>query len=336
MDMNNMKTTYKKSLQLLSHLTGIACLLLALVSCEKDASTPASHTIDYADNRCWFENKQGVTEKNIDLFYVVPTCIWDYTDSLGQTQHHMDVFNAEQRALTDPSIQLAKSVLADSCNFFSPYYRQISMDSWLTLDTALIEGRFELAYQDVADAFHYYMEHDNQGKPFILAGHSQGAKAVIELLKREMTPDISRKLIATYAIGYTVTPEELAGYSTLRPAQDSIDTGVLIGFNSVTRPEAVSPLFRDNVVCINPVNWRTDATPAPSYQGFTVVQDTTIHTLIVTGIDEDQYFIPSVEALLPKGNLHVQEFNLYNEDLRKNVLQRIRAYRSQSVNEKQE
>ena len=325
--MNNMKTTYKKSLQLLFHLTGIACLLLALVSCEKDSSAPASPTIDYSDNRCWFENKQDATGKDVDLFYVVPTCIWDYTDSLGQTRHHMDIFNTEQRALTDASIQLAKSVLADSCNFFSPYYRQISMDSWLTLDTALIEGRFELAYQDVADAFHYYMEHDNQGKPFILAGHSQGAKAVIELLKREMTPDISRKLIATYAIGYTVTPEELAGYSTLRPAQDSIDTGVLIGFNSVTRPDAVSPLFRDNVVCINPVNWRTDATPATSYQGFTVAQDTTIHTLIVTGIDEEQYFIPSVAALLPKGNLHVQEFNLYNEDLRKNVLQRIRAFR---------
>lgn len=327
MDMNNMKTTYKKSLQLLFHLTGIACLLLALVSCEKDSSAPASDTIDYSDNRCWFENKQDATGKDVDLFYVVPTCIWDYTDSLGQTRHHMDIFNTEQRALTDPSIQLAKSVLADSCNFFSPYYRQISMDSWLTLDTALIEERFKLAYQDVADAFHYYMEHDNQGKPFILAGHSQGAKAVIELLKREMTPDISRKLIATYAIGYTVTPEELAGYPTLRPAQDSIDTGVLIGFNSVTRPDAVSPLFRDNVVCINPVNWRTDATPATSYQGFTVAQDTTIHTLIVTGINEEQYFIPSVAALLPKGNLHVQEFNLYNEDLRKNVLQRIRAFR---------
>ena len=325
--MNNMKTTYKKSLQLLFHLTGIACLLLALVSCEKDSSAPASDTIDYSDNRCWFENKQDATGKDVDLFYVVPTCIWDYTDSLGQTRHHMDIFNTEQRALTDPSIQLAKSVLADSCNFFSPYYRQISMDSWLTLDTALIEERFKLAYQDVADAFHYYMEHDNQGKPFILAGHSQGAKAVIELLKREMTPDISRKLIATYAIGYTVTPEELAGYPTLRPAQDSIDTGVLIGFNSVTCPDAVSPLFRDNVVCINPVNWRTDATPATSYQGFTVAQDTTIHTLIVTGIDEEQYFIPSVAALLPKGNLHVQEFNLYNEDLRKNVLQRIRAFR---------
>ena len=301
----------QSSLHFLKHLAYLVCLLLTLASCEKNASTPISDTIDYSNPQCWFENKQDTTGKNVDLFYVVPTCVWDYTDSLGQTRHHMDIFNAEQRALVNPSIQLAKSVLADSCNFFSPYYRQISMD----------------AYQDVADAFHYYMEHDNQGKPFLLAGHSQGAKAVIELLKREMTPDISRKLIATYAIGYTVTSEELANYPTLRPAQDSIDTGVLIGFNSVTCPEAVSPLFRDNVVCINPVNWRTDATPAPSYQGFTISLDTTIHTLIVTGIDEEQYFIPSVETLLPKGNLHVQEFNLYNEDLRKNVLQRIRAYR---------
>ena len=318
-------------LHFLKHLAYFVCLLFTLASCEKNASTPVNDTIDYSNPQCWFENKQDAMGKNVDLFYVVPTCVWDYTDSLGQTRHHMDIFNAEQRALVNPSIQLAKSVLADSCNFFSPYYRQISMDSWLTLDTALIEERFKLAYQDVADAFHYYMEHDNQGKPFILAGHSQGAKAVIELLKREMTPDISRKLIATYAIGYTVTPEELANYPTLRPAQDSIDTGVLIGFNSVTRPEAVSPLFRDNVVCINPVNWRTDATPTPSYQGFTVSLDTTIHTLIVTGIDEEQYFIPSVETLLPKGNLHVQEFNLYNEDLRKNVLQRIRAYRKKSL-----
>ena len=69
MDMNNMKTTYKKSLQLLFHLTGIACLLLALVSCEKDSSAPASDTIDYSDNRCWFENKQDATGKDVDLFY---------------------------------------------------------------------------------------------------------------------------------------------------------------------------------------------------------------------------------------------------------------------------
>lgn len=317
----------KQTLHFIGQWIFAAFLLFSLAACENETAVTISERIDYADNRCWYENKQDAEGKDVDLFYIVPTCVWDYTDSLGQTRHHMDIFNAEQRALTDPSIQLAKSVLSDSCNFFSPYYRQISMDSWLTLDTALIEERFKLAYQDVADAFHYYLEHDNQGKPFILAGHSQGAKAVIELLKREITPDIYERLIAAYAIGYTLTREELDTYPYLSPAQDSTDTGVLIGFNSVTRPDAVSPLFRENVVCINPVNWRTDATPAVSYQGFSVSLDTAIHTLIVTGVDEDRYFIPSVAALLPKGNLHVQEFNLYNEDLRKNVLQRIRAYR---------
>ena len=250
----------------------------------------------------------------------------DYTDSSGRRQHHMDVFDPRQRGLVDPSVRLAESVLSDSCNFFSPYYRQISMDSWLSLDTAVIGKRFQLAYRDVADAFRYYLKHCNEGRPFILAGHSQGAKAVIELLKREMEPGIYRRLVAVYAIGFTVTPQEIDDYPYLRIAKDSMDVGVVIGFNSVTKREAVSPLFNGNVVCINPLNWKTDATPGVSYQGFTAAIDPVVHAIVVEGVDEEKYYIPSVEALLPKGNLHVAEFDLYRDNLRKNVLQRIHAF----------
>ena len=301
-------------------------LFLLCVACESDAPRQISEEVDYADSRCWFEAERMTMDKPVDLFYIVPTCVWDYTDSVGQVRHHMDIFDQTQRDLVDPSIRLAQSVLSDSCNFFSPYYRQISMDSWLTLDTALIEERFQWAYQDVADAFHYYLTHYNQGRPFILAGHSQGAKAVIELLKSEINPEIYQRLVASYAIGYSITQEEIDHNPYLRIAHDSIDVGVLIGFNSVTKAEAVSPLFKENIVCINPVNWRTDATPGISYQGFTATIDPSIHTIIVEGIDEDKYYIPSVDTLLPKGNLHVQEFNLYNEDLRRNVSRRIQAF----------
>ena len=200
------------------------------------------------------------------------------------------------------------------------------MDSWLSLDTAVIGKRFQLAYRDVADAFRYYLKHCNEGRPFILAGHSQGAKAVIELLKREMEPGIYRRLVAVYAIGFTVTPQEIDDYPYLRIAKDSMDVGVVIGFNSVTKREAVSPLFNGNVVCINPLNWKTDATPGVSYQGFTAAIDPVVHAIVVEGVDEEKYYIPSVEALLPKGNLHVAEFDLYRDNLRKNVLQCIHAF----------
>ena len=124
--------------------------------------------------------------------------------------------------------------------------------------------------------------------------------------------------------------QELDSYPYLRMAKDSTDVGVIIGFNSVTKPEAISPLFKNNIVCINPLNWKTDASPGVSYQGFTASIAPSIHTIVVTGIDEDKYYIPSVEVLLPKGNLHVEEFNLYNQNLRKNVLQRIRAFHERS------
>ena len=306
------------------------CSLLLVISCGKISSDSTNDEVDYSDSKCWFEANQEGMNKKVDIFYVVPTCIWDYTYSLGQIQHNMDIFNTKQRQMVDPSIRLAKNILSDSCNFFSPYYRQISMDSWLSLDTALIEKRFQLAYKDVVAAFRYYWNNYNQGRPFILAGHSQGAKAVIELLKHEITPEIYQHLVASYAIGYTITQEELDSYPYLRMAKDSTDVGVIIGFNSVTKPEAISPLFKNNIVCINPLNWKTDASPGVSYQGFTASIDPSIHTIVVTGIDEDKYYIPSVEVLLPKGNLHVEEFNLYNQNLRKNVLQRIRAFHERS------
>ena len=306
------------------------CSLLLFISCGKISSDSTNDEVDYSDSKCWFEAYQEGMNKKVDIFYVVPTCIWDYTDSLGHIQHNMDIFNTKQRQMVDPSIRLAKNVLSDSCNFFSPYYRQISMDSWLSLDTALIEKRFQLAYKDVVAAFRYYLNNYNQGRPFILAGHSQGAKAVIELLKHEITPEIYQHLVASYAIGYTITQEELDSYPYLRMAKDSTDVGVIIGFNSVTKPEAISPLFKNNIVCINPLNWKTVARPGVSYQGFTASIAPSIHTIVVTGIDEDKYYIPSVEVLLPKGNLHVEEFNLYNQNLRKNVLQRIRAFHERS------
>ena len=307
-------------------ITTIFCLFL-LQACEQQpASRPADEEINYADAACWYNGDALTSDKKTDIFYVVPTCIWDYTDSNGVLHHHMDIFDKGQRDLVDPSIELARCVLSDSCNFYAPYYRQISMDSWLTLDTALIEQRFELAYHDVTEAFRYYLQHYNDGRPFILAGHSQGAKAIIELLKHELTETTYRQLVAAYAIGYTIDNEEIETYSYLRPAQQADDIGVTIHFNSVTRPDAVSPLFTGNKVCINPINWTTDTTPAESYQGFTATIDTTIHTIIVEGVDETAYYIPSVATLLPQGNLHVYEFNLYENNLRDNIAQRIESY----------
>lgn len=64
--------------------------------------------------------------------------------------------------------------MADGNNFYSPYYRHITLNTWATLNEDTIRRRYEaVAWKDVKNAFEHYLTHYNQGRPFILAGFSQ-------------------------------------------------------------------------------------------------------------------------------------------------------------------
>ena len=67
--------------------------------------------------------------------------------------------------------------------------------------------------------------------------------------------------MAAYTIGFKVTQEDIV-HPNIKLAQGATDTGVLIGFNSVKSPESILYISENNVACINPVNWHTDAEPA--------------------------------------------------------------------------
>lgn len=322
-----------------------AVLALALVvSC---ASSADSETIvlpaapSYADSTMWYEATVTPATPVADVFYVTPTCIWDWTDEAGQTVHYMNVTDSAQRAAVDASNLLACNLFGKHCRFFSPYYRQITMQSWFLGDDE-IERRFKYAMQDVVTAFRYFIDNLNEGRPFYLAGHSQGAKAVIELLKSTLTPAEASRLIATYAFGYSVSEDELARYDLLKPATGELDSGVLIGYNSVSRTDAVA--WDDNVVCINPVSWTTDTTyvaaadnPGSVFFDRTGASDTLFnqvgvrldaerHVLVIDGLNDEDYFIPSISQIFPLGNYHVQELNLYFLSVQRNILRRAQAF----------
>ena len=64
------------------------------------------------------------------------------------------------------------------------YYRQVGLESFKMPLADFLEASRK-PYQDVKDAFYYYLEHYNEGRPFILAGHSQGSAMLLELMRRE-------------------------------------------------------------------------------------------------------------------------------------------------------
>ena len=89
------------------------------------------------------------------------------------------------------------------------------------------------------------------------------------------------------------------------------------------KPVVASP----NVMCINPVNWRTDATPAILNDTITVTLHPEANVLVLDGFDGS--YLPNILDVLNVGDYHGIEPWVYSECLRKNFRQRINAFRKQ-------
>ena len=182
-------------------------LLLWVASCQEAKESTCSE-VDYALSSAWYDNGKTVDRSKADVFYILPTCIFDWEDSAGEVHHYADVADAQQREQMRPSYELADAIFGDSANFFAPYYRQISLNSWMEGD-AVVEKRFPQAMADIKAAFDYYMEHLNGGRKFVLAGFSQGGKGVVELVKGMSDEDFNQ-MAAAYVIGYRITQQDMS------------------------------------------------------------------------------------------------------------------------------
>lgn len=296
---------------------------------------------NYADPELWFTPKTLGDTAQVDVFYISPTCVWDWKDKSGNTYHYMDVYNSSQRDAIDQANALAYQLFGKSCRFYAPYYRQISMNSWFEPEETINE-RYQKAHQDIIKAFRYYIAHFNHNRPFILAGHSQGAKAVVELLKHNLTKDEYQRMIAAYVIGFSIDEKEAKDYPYLKPSTGALDIGTTIAYNSISRSDAMA--FKQNVVCINPLNWKTDKTYAsaaenlgsvffyPNGQSDTLFHqvggyiDNSVHAIIIDGLNAMDYYIPEIGKLFPLGSFHVQELNLYFLNIQANLQDRIEAF----------
>lgn len=317
-------------------------IMLLLSGCSDHAEATNLPVVpDYSQTEYWFEGGD-TDEMAYDVFYIVPTCVFDWQDAEGNICHWMDPDNPSHRASVDGPIRLARGIFADEANFYAPYYRQITIESW-TESEQEIDSRFETAYSDIASAFHYYLLHFNEGRPLILAGHSQGGKAVIELLCREMDDETYNRMIAAYPLGYPVRDEKHSPY--LIPAAKADDTGVFITFSSVSSPDKLTPLLSGSRAAINPLNWRTDSEPGTKEQHLGAVftaatgdivseeahmisasLDDATKALVLSGIDPQAYYEPALADLFPPGNYHVVELNLFYRNLQQNVKERAAAF----------
>ena len=284
---------------------------------------------DYADDSQWYTT---VRSGKADIFYVISTETGDYTVENGVECHYADTYADSLRTPMTGEMEGVDSLLSGKLNFYSPYYRQCSLQTFM--GDSLTAARMPLATDDVRRAFAYYLEYQNQDRPFILAGFSQGAIIALDLL-REMDDETYNRMVAAYIIGASI-PQNLIDENPnrIKPAQRADDTGVTICYNSVR--DASCTLWPRSAVCINPVNWRTDGEPAtldtePSplipidqqkKDHLTVALDQASNLLFVDGYTATDYVLPLIGK---EGNYHSREIWLYRDNLRENMQQRTLA-----------
>ncbi len=340
----------------------IYCVVLALLAllglsvpqtlrAQVTRARGAGASPDWSDPAMWYEGESRlvpVRDTLPDVFYLLPTCVTAWSDAAGRVRYNADPANPAHREAWRLSVQLADTIFAARAHLFVPYCRQAVFEA---LEGGAAAAAARTAEEDATAAFDYYIRHLNGGRPFIVAGYSQGGRLAVKVL-RHMHDTAYARLIAAYVVGYGVTAADTAAcpgqrLSHVRPARDAASRGVTVCLNSVTDTAAVSTLLcGGNIFCVNPLTWTTSAEPAvllaagesvPDDPRFpyatapagrdartavTVAVDSVRHVLLVGGLDARRYHFAPLGGFFPVGNLHLQELFFYATVLRRNVLLR--------------
>ena len=310
------------------------CGTAAFASCSANDDNPLGQKTrslyvplapDYSNPTMWITADGDADGTGADVFYVVSTWEDDWTTADGKVCHYADVWNPEHRAhMADLEMKKVAAYMSPGNRFFAPFYRHTTIQAFMTNSEDTVYQRTRLAMDDVCKAFDLFQAQRDQSRPLIIAGFSQGGLAVVELLKH-IDDETYSQLAAAYVLGYKVTKADMAACSHIRPAKGETDTGVTICYNTVKDVKYVLPLIAGSDICINPVNWRTDATPATLHDTITITVSPEHHVLVATNYSASEY--PPFRGFLNVGDIHSCEPWLYSECLQRNIKVRAKEWR---------
>jgi len=231
---------------------------------------------DYADVKSWAAlpghpglaayhprgTPQPPASPAVDVFFVHPTgdmsgADWNSNlDPNSQTEENTKWMMANQA-----------SAFSRCCAIYAPRYREASIFTYFSSPPDIFKQTMDLAYGDVDRAFTWFLAHTN-GRPFIIASHSQGTFHAFRLIKERIdgTP-LAERMVAAYLIGGGITDKDADGLKTVHPCAGASDLHCMIhwatwGEGGSGRREG------DKLLCINPLTWTRDGTADKSqHQG---------------------------------------------------------------------
>jgi hypothetical protein len=270
----------------------------------------------------------------VDVFFIHPTTLLDDKDN----RSNADIDDSLLNIKTDYSpILYQSSVFNEKCRVFAPRYRQAHLQAFYWKDKEKSAIAFDTAYADVKNAFEYYLKNYNNGKPIIIASHSQGTLHAGKLLKEFFEgKELYKKLVCAYVIGMPI-PEKY--FSAIPPCQDATSTGCVLGWRTF-KTGFTDTVFvaRENFKAFvtNPLTWQMDTLYAPSslnkggvLKNFNKIKKGVVDAQVhgnVLWTKKPKFF---GNILLRTKNYHIGDINLFYNNIRLNVRTRIQSYFNQ-------
>jgi hypothetical protein len=266
-----------------------------------------------------------------DVFFLYPTT---FTKKSKKKKTNADIDDGFINAKTDyTSILYQASAFNQQSRVFAPRYRQAHISMFFTNDKEKADTAFATAYRDLETAFEYYLQHWNNGRPIIIASHSQGSKLAERLLKEffEDKP-LKDQLVVAYVAGWPV-PKNY--YSSLKICTDSLQTGCICSWRTLQK--GYIPYYikneKGNSFVTNPLTWSSGDEYAPRkinngsvLTKFNKIYKHTTDAQISNGL----LFVKKPRFpwsfLYFSRNYHIGDINLFYLNIRQNVRQRIHSF----------
>ena len=302
---------------------------------------------DYSKEACWWKIPE--VTKEFDTFYIYSTM---YMGANEGDPDYATLDNAEMLDGLKIEHAIKSSAFEESTNLFIPLYRQAGMkvagESWKKTGH-IDEAVAGTPYTDITAALDYYFKNYNEGRPFVIAGHSQGSAILRFVLKDyfKKHPAYYERMVAAYAIGYSITKDDLEANPHMKFATGETDTGVIISWHAEgpknAEVNAPSAVLLPNGISINPLNWKRDDTYAPASMNLgSIVLDEKTGATEIRDIEGDAQVnlargtvitnakaVPNemVEFAGPQ-SYHQDDYSIFYNNIKDNVAKRIAAYKA--------
>lgn len=271
----------------------------------------------------------------VDVFFIYPTI---YTKKQHKDHPWFADVNDEKlnKKIAKSTIRYQASVFNGSAKVYAPLYRQAHVAIYYS-DLKLKVEALDVAYQDVKKAFQYYLENWNNGRPIIIASHSQGTDHAVTLLREffEYDEALKKQLVAAYIVGM---PIGKGTFNEIPVCKDANDIGCWLTWNTYKKgyyPPNHEYWYGD-AANVNPLSWTLDET----YVSWGMNRGGILknYKKIRPGLADAQNKDGMLWINKPRffGNFlinwkryHVVDYNLYYMNIRENVEERVNAFLDQ-------